>query len=93
MILHETLPLVARPFRRASGRETLRRSQMFPVMPSLSPLRRRRPPALNPRACDAVVVVATSIKARGNPVRMTLWGRIVAGALLIGSLPFFASVS
>jgi uncharacterized membrane protein len=40
------------------------------------------------------MAVATSIKTvRKNPIPMTLWGLIVAAALLIGSLPFFMGLT
>ena len=38
--------------------------------------------------------IATSIKTvRKNPIPITLWGLIVAAALLIASLPFFMGLT
>src|SRR3984885_8925029 len=51
-------------------------------------------PLLLDRDAGALTAVATSIKTvLKNPVPMTLWGLIVAGALLIGSLPFFIGLT
>ena len=51
-------------------------------------------PLLLDRDVDALIAVATSIKTvRKNPIPMTLWGLIVAVALLIGSLPFFMGLT
>jgi uncharacterized membrane protein len=51
-------------------------------------------PLLLDRDVDALIAVATSIKTvRKNPIPMTLWGLIVAAALLIGSLPFFMGLT
>jgi uncharacterized membrane protein len=51
-------------------------------------------PLLLDRDVDALIAVVTSIKTvRKNPVPMTLWGLIVAAALMIGSLPFFMGLT
>src|ERR1700761_885600 len=51
-------------------------------------------PLLLDRDVDALIAVATSIKTvRKNPIPMTLWGLIVAAALMIGSLPFFMGLT
>ncbi len=51
-------------------------------------------PLLLDRHAGALMAVATSIKTvRKNPIPMTLWGLIVAAALLIGSLPFFMGLT
>jgi uncharacterized membrane protein len=51
-------------------------------------------PLLLDRDAGALTAVATSIKTvLKNPVPMALWGLIVAGALLIGSLPFFIGLT
>jgi uncharacterized membrane protein len=51
-------------------------------------------PLLLDRDADALIAVATSIKTvRKNPIPMTLWGLIVAAALMIGSLPFFMGLT
>ena len=47
-------------------------------------------PLLLDRDVGVVTAVLTSIRAvLANPVTMALWGCIVAGALAVGSLPFF----
>jgi uncharacterized membrane protein len=51
-------------------------------------------PLLLDRDVGAAQAVATSLKAvRESPVTMALWGLTVAGALLIGSLPFFVGLT
>ena len=51
-------------------------------------------PLLLDRDVGAITAIATSIKTvRKNPIPMTLWGLIVAAALLIGSLPFFMGLT
>jgi uncharacterized membrane protein len=51
-------------------------------------------PLLLDRDVGAIIAIATSIKTvRKNPIPMTLWGLIVAAALLIGSLPFFMGLT
>ena len=50
--------------------------------------------APRPEIDGAIIAIATSIKTvRKNPIPMTLWGLIVAAALLIGSLPFFMGLT
>jgi uncharacterized membrane protein len=47
-------------------------------------------PLLLDREVGATVAVLTSVRAvLANPVTMALWGLIVAGLLVIGSLPMF----
>jgi uncharacterized membrane protein len=51
-------------------------------------------PLLIERQIGAVGAAVTSVKAvLRNPLTMALWGLIVAGALLIGSLPFFIGLA
>jgi uncharacterized membrane protein len=51
-------------------------------------------PLLLDRDVGAVEAVLTSARAvRKNPVTMTIWGLIVAGLLVIGSLPFLAGLA
>lgn len=51
-------------------------------------------PMLLDRDVGAVTAVQTSVRAvRANPVMMAIWGVIVAGALLVGSLPLFVGLS
>jgi uncharacterized membrane protein len=51
-------------------------------------------PLLLDRDVDAVTAMQTSIRAvLANPMTMTLWGLIVAGALLIGSVPVFVGLA
>ena len=51
-------------------------------------------PLLIDRQVGATAAAATSIKAvLRNPFTMALWGLIVAGALLLGSLPFFVGLA
>jgi uncharacterized membrane protein len=51
-------------------------------------------PLLIDRRIGAAAAAATSVKAVvRNPVTMALWGLIVAGALLVGSLPFFVGLA
>jgi uncharacterized membrane protein len=51
-------------------------------------------PLLLDRDVGALIAVATSVKTvQKNPIPMTLWGLIVAAALLIGSLPFFMGLT
>jgi uncharacterized membrane protein len=51
-------------------------------------------PLLIDRRIGAAAAVATSVKAvLHNPVTMALWALIVAGALLLGSLPFFIGLA
>lgn len=47
-------------------------------------------PLLLDRHVGLPVAIATSIRvARENPVTVAVWGLVVAGALLIGAIPFF----
>jgi uncharacterized membrane protein len=51
-------------------------------------------PLLLDRDVSAIVAIATSIKTVWkNRIPMTLWGLIVAAALLIGALPFFMGLT
>jgi uncharacterized membrane protein len=51
-------------------------------------------PLLIERKISATAAAATSVKAvLRNPFTMALWGLIVAGALLLGSLPFFVGLA
>ncbi len=51
-------------------------------------------PLLLDRNVGVAVAIITSIKAiLKNPITMTLWGLFVAGALAIGSLPFFIGLA
>ena len=51
-------------------------------------------PMLLDRDVGAVVAIQTSIKAvTVNPVTMSVWGIIVAGSLVIGSIPFFVGLA
>jgi uncharacterized membrane protein len=51
-------------------------------------------PMLIDRNVSATAAAATSVKAvLRNPLTMTLWGLIVAVALLIGSLPLFIGLA
>jgi uncharacterized membrane protein len=51
-------------------------------------------PLLIDRQIGAAAAAATSVKAvLRNPLTMALWGLIVAGALLLGSLPFFVGLA
>lgn len=51
-------------------------------------------PLLLDRHVGVGAAIATSIKViAANPVTMVLWGLIVAGGLLIGSLPFFLGLA
>jgi uncharacterized membrane protein len=51
-------------------------------------------PLLLDRNVGAAAAMITSIKAIGrNPVTMALWGMFVAGALVIGSLPFLIGLA
>lgn len=51
-------------------------------------------PLLIDRRIGAIAAAATSVKAVvRNPVTMSLWGLIVAVALLLGSLPFFVGLA
>ena len=51
-------------------------------------------PLLLDRNVGVAVAIITSIKAISrNPVTMALWGLFVAGALVIGSLPFFVGLA
>ncbi len=51
-------------------------------------------PMLLDRDVSAVTAVLTSVRAvRANPITMAIWGFIVAGALLIGSLPLFVGLA
>jgi uncharacterized membrane protein len=41
-----------------------------------------------------MTAVITSVRAVvANPITMAMWGLIVAGALVIGSLPFFVGLA
>jgi len=51
-------------------------------------------PLLLDRDVGAVEAVLTSVRAvRTNPVTMAIWGLIVAGLLMLGSLPFLAGLA
>ncbi len=51
-------------------------------------------PLLLDRRVGALTAVVTSIRAvRANPIPMALWGLIVAGAMLVGSVPFFVGLA
>ena len=51
-------------------------------------------PMLLDRDVGVMTAVQTSIRAvTANPVTMTAWGVIVAGVLLLGSLPFFVGLA
>jgi uncharacterized membrane protein len=51
-------------------------------------------PLLLDRDVGAVEAVLTSVRAvRTNPVTMAIWGLIVAGLLVLGSLPFLAGLA
>jgi len=51
-------------------------------------------PLLLDRNVSAVEAVLTSVRAvAANPVPMAIWGLIVAGLLIIGSLPFFIGLA
>ena len=51
-------------------------------------------PLLLDRHIGAAAAAATSVRAvLRNPLTMALWGLIVAGALLLGSLPFFVGLA
>ncbi len=51
-------------------------------------------PMLLDRRVGAATALQTSIRAVvANPVTMAIWGFIVAGALLIGTLPFFVGLA
>lgn len=51
-------------------------------------------PLLLDRNVGVAVAIVTSIKTiLKNPITMTLWGLFVAGALAIGSLPFFIGLA
>ena len=51
-------------------------------------------PMLLDRPVDALTAVATSARAvLANPFPMALWGLFVAGALLLGALPFFVGLA
>jgi uncharacterized membrane protein len=51
-------------------------------------------PMLLDKDVGAAVAVQTSIRAvTVNPVTMSVWGLIVAGALIVGSIPFFVGLA
>jgi uncharacterized membrane protein len=51
-------------------------------------------PLLLDRNVGVMTAVATSVRAvAANPVTMAIWGLIVAGTLVIGSLPFFVGLA
>ena len=51
-------------------------------------------PMLLDRDVDVMTAVQTSVRAvLANPLTMAIWGFIVAGALLLGSLPFFVGLA
>jgi uncharacterized membrane protein len=51
-------------------------------------------PMMLDRHCDAVTAVKTSVKAvRTNPGPMLAWGGIVAGGLVLGSIPAFVGLA
>ena len=50
-------------------------------------------PLILDRDVSVMTAIQTSIRAVfANPITMGMWGFIVAGALLIGSLPFFVGL-
>jgi uncharacterized membrane protein len=50
-------------------------------------------PMILDRNVGVLTAVVTSVRAvAANPLTMALWGLIVAGALVIGSLPFFVGL-
>ncbi len=51
-------------------------------------------PLLLDREVGVVTAMQTSLRAvQANPITMGIWGLIVAGALLIGSLPLFVGLA
>lgn len=51
-------------------------------------------PMLLDRDCGAVAAIITSVRAASvNPLPIALWGVLVAGGLIIGSLPLFAGLA
>ncbi|MHA7885617.1 DUF2189 domain-containing protein [Nitratireductor rhodophyticola] len=51
-------------------------------------------PMLLDRDCGAVAAIVTSVRAASvNPLPIALWGVLVAGGLIIGSLPLFAGLA
>ena len=51
-------------------------------------------PLLVDREADALTAIETSIQAfRQNPRTLTLWGFVVAGMLVLGSLPLFVGLA
>ncbi len=51
-------------------------------------------PMLLDRDVGAGVAIRTSVRAvAANPVTMAVWGMIVAGALVVGSIPFFVGLA
>jgi uncharacterized membrane protein len=51
-------------------------------------------PMMLDRHCDSVTAVKTSVKAvRTNPGPMLAWGAIVAGGLVLGSIPAFVGLA
>jgi uncharacterized membrane protein len=51
-------------------------------------------PMLLDRNVGVMTAVDTSVRAvLANPVTMAMWGFIVAGILLIGTLPFFVGLA
>jgi uncharacterized membrane protein len=51
-------------------------------------------PLLLDRDVGVITAVITSVRAvLANPITMAMWGFIVAGALVIGSLPFFVGLA
>ncbi len=69
------------------------RCRIDPRHPGLHHQRRLRADALD-RDVGLVTAVETSVRAvLENPQTMALWGLIVAGALVIGSLPFLIGLA
>jgi uncharacterized membrane protein len=51
-------------------------------------------PMIIDRHCDAISAVETSLRAvRKNPVSAATWGLIVAGGLILGSIPLFVGLA
>jgi len=51
-------------------------------------------PLLIDRNVNAVVAIETSIQAvRANPVTMAIWGLVVVGALIVGTLTLFVGLA
>ncbi len=51
-------------------------------------------PMLLDRDVGVITAVQTSIRVvLANPVTMGMWGLVIAGSLLVGSLPFFVGLA